>query len=149
MIEKDIIPLRFGYFEEFSDPTLMFFGDCNSLKILLDTLLSLPLRKFIRMDTDPLFEPINIESFSLYLVSASNGLRYETDCLCSRFRWQLSGNQAVYLAERVKTVIDANHPCHDYLDTEDLDDVIILVSKDEYPVYWPDRKRGGHKHSIY
>jgi hypothetical protein len=140
MIEE-YISLRFGYFEEFSDSTLMFFGDCNSLKFLFDALSSLSSRDFIQLDTESQFKSVNNESLSLRLVPVAKGLlRYKANYHRCSFEWQLSSNQAVYLAGKVKTVIDANYPCHDYLETEELDDAIVVVSKDEYPMWWPDKQ---------
>lgn len=130
-------PLRYGFFKDFIDPTLLFFGRANSLIALRDILLRLPSQKFIKIEDNTGFSPVANEALSLRLTEVAEGMRYQTTNERDFFEWRLSADQAVHFAEQIQGVIDADHPCHDYLDTSTLDKVVVVVSKDEYPDSWP------------
>lgn len=134
---NNISPLRFGYFKDFSDPTFLFFGNRASLEALLDALLSLPLRRSIHIHADSRFASVACEGLTLCLTSVAEGLRRQSNSQSDSFEWRLSSDQALQFAKRVRGVIDAPQPCHDYLETEALDEVVVVVSKDEYPEGWP------------
>lgn len=130
-------PLRFGYFEDFSDPTFMFFGDHDSLRALYEILLSLPTQDCIQIDADPRFKPVSNEGLNIRLTPVAEGMRHQASSQSNFFEWRLSASQALHFAEQVRGVIDADQPCHDYLDTETLDEAVVVVSKGEYPESWP------------
>lgn len=135
---SDITPLRFGYFKDFADPTFMFYGQGASLGALQDALQSLPKQGCIKLDEDSRFARVASERVSLCLTPVSQGFRQRagaSDC----FEWRLSGDQAMQFAQLIKGVIDSPQPCHEYLEIGTVDDVVIVVSKDEYPEEWPQR----------
>jgi hypothetical protein len=125
--------LRYGYFKDFLDPTFLFSGNRNTLWALFDALLSLPSRHFIEIDRDSRFRSFSGERLTIYLTTKAEGFKHQTypDC----FKWWLSGDRALLFAQYVKAVIESFQSCHNYLDTG-ADDVIVVVSKDEYPDEW-------------
>lgn len=128
--------LRFGYFCDFYEPTFVFLGDENSLGLLRNALLALPSANFFEIGINGGFQSFAGEFLVLRLTERAGGFKY--CCLSQpvRFEWCLSEEQASMFAQKIQSVIDAPRPCHDYLDTG-LDDVLVLVSKGEYPIGWP------------
>jgi hypothetical protein len=128
--------LRYGYFKDFSDPTLLFAGNRNTLEALLDALLSLSVRRFMEISSDPRFRSFAGECLTICLTEKSEGIKHQTHFTPDCFMWGLSGDQVLLFAQRIKSVIDSPNPCHCYLDTDTLDDVLVIVSKNEYPDEW-------------
>jgi len=50
----------------------------------------------------------------------------------SPLAWRLSKSQASHFADLVDGVAAAQRPCHDYLDSEGRDDLVVVVSRGEY-----------------
>ena len=130
--------LRYGYFKDFLDPTLLFAGNQNTLEALLDALLSLPVRRSMEINSDSRFRSIAGECLTICLTEKSEGIKHQTHSTPDCFMWSLSGDQVLLFTELIKSVIDSPYPCHCYLETDTLDDVVVVVSKNEYPDEWID-----------
>ena len=95
------------------------------------TLLSLEKNKSLKLENDNNFIPLNGIKLTLSLAQDSKGMRIE-NLEKSIFRWNLSTEDGIQMAEKVSSVINGKEPSHHYLDSLS-DDVEVVVSKGEYP----------------
>lgn len=125
--------LKFGYFKEFFDPSFIFYGNRDSLGALQDVLQSLPLKKHIILSNDPKFSSVFNERLCLCLTLVPEGLHYLGNEL---FEWRLSVNQIEQFAKLITELIKSPLPGHHYLEVGAASEIVVIVSKDEYPENW-------------
>lgn len=127
--------IRFGYFPDFSDPTVLFWGQADDLArfaAFLRRVVS-STRGEVHLADETLFEPA--DRASLVIVPSSDGLgvrRVESEPPEAAFRWLLSRELAERFSDLIEAVASAPGPAHQYLDSPDGDDAVVVVSKGEY-----------------
>jgi hypothetical protein len=127
--------VRFGYFPEFADPTLLFWGEADDLSrfaALLRRAASSPRREFPLAD-EPLFRPTARTSVVIVKSSAGLGLRRRgRGAADAEFRWAMDRDLARRFADLIEAVARSAGPGHHYLDAPEVDDALVVVSKGEY-----------------
>tara|TARA_R110002124_G_scaffold36007_3_gene116318 strand:- start:1081 stop:1488 length:408 start_codon:yes stop_codon:yes gene_type:complete len=127
--------VRFGYFSDFSDPTLLFFGSEKALNGMKDLLMSLQEGDVIQLDKDSHFQPIRDTRVMLSLAKMEQEgsitfIEAGKPCL----QWHPSKMDIADIIEKLDVVIGSTTPCHHYLDSFSMDDeVVVQVSKGEFP----------------
>ena len=56
-------------------------------------------------------------------------LRRESD---NRFTWLISDASRIRYWQLIKSMLDSDHPCHQYLDSDEKASATVVISKDEY-----------------
>ena len=118
---------------DFADPTFLFAGDQTSLSSLVELLRTLPQKELITLQDIPTFSAFSNEKLLLRLVDTREGMRLTRENV---FEWCLTKEGISKFSDQIQEVINNEKPCHDYLDSEH-DEVVVIVSKDEYPDTWP------------
>jgi hypothetical protein len=124
----------FGFFEDFLDPTILFLGSSEALRKFADFLNSLGIasQNEFHLNELPLFVAARNTNIWLERVENPYGMKRITNYDPATFRWGISKKLATSFATSLQSVIFSDKPCHQYLDTNAMDDVIVLVSKGEY-----------------
>lgn len=133
--------LAYGYLPNFKgDPTILFAGDGEALENFarfLDEVFKQPANITIMLDRDPLFLPKRGVRLSMTLVNSQTGMRrIQSGSSEPHFEWRISKQLASRFAELARSVAGADRPSHQYLDSNEQDDVNVILSKGEYDEAW-------------
>ena len=123
--------LRVGYFADFYDPTLLLWGDEAGLNALASFLVGLVEGGSVALTEQPWVRPRGALRVTIALSAEPLGLAQERETPPA-FRWTLSEDHARDFAEKVRGVAAAGHPCHHYLDTDQNEAAVAVVSRGEY-----------------
>lgn len=125
--------VRFGFFNEFNnEPTLLFFGSRHGLHALIDILLSLNDAETILLSHDSRFISLGGTEVAISITEETQG-----EVSCQSFgryliKWIAPKKDLAAFIEKIKSVADSTHPCHQYLDGQ-LGGVTVMISTGEYP----------------
>lgn len=119
-----------GYFSDWGGvPTVLFWGDAQGMRELASLLRSsvigeapIALGSFVH-STDGW--PILIRT-----VRKSEGMV----TVGNHFEWRLDADTASDFEEMVSDLANAQHPCHQYLETIGGRGIVVVASLDEYPL---------------
>lgn len=129
--------LSIGYFEEFKfgDPTILIWGDKSGLTMFSERLrkLSAASNKSIVLNDIPIVRTVHDAKIRLEIVKHRSGMIRSEASPEANFLWSLSPSQASDFADLVTEITKADHACHQYLETENEAEIVVVVSKDEYP----------------
>jgi len=125
--------LKFGFFSDFRDPTLLFFGNSAALLVLQAALQTLSQSRRVVLEQTTNFQPVGGEKVTLMLTSDHEGIKFVGNPNRKDFEWRLSTSSATILSKRLRNLVQSDRPSHEYLDLDDGDDVMVVASKDEYP----------------
>ncbi|MEM7223091.1 MAG: hypothetical protein AAF495_08950 [Pseudomonadota bacterium] len=125
--------LRVGHFEAFhyGDPALLLWGDEAGLNALASFLLALEEGEAKVLTTLPWVrtkDPLRVDVTSSH---QPRGLCQMSETP-PHFHWSLSPDLQRDFAEKVRVVATAPKPGHHYLDTDDSEAAVVIVSKGEY-----------------
>lgn len=126
----------FGFFSEFAEPTMLFAGSQSSLRRFAALVRSFSTHRPLQVELHAHPDFATIRGTKVNLVTKQDGpagirmLRsIEGD---HEFVWRLTPANANRFGELIEAVANAAAPCHHYLDTNDSDDVTVVVSREEY-----------------
>ena len=126
------------YLDDFhySEPAILFLGDERSL---------LKLGRFLReLGIAASTRPITLEELAFMRPSRNTkitvrvsepalGMRRAAETEPASFTWYLSRQTARHFADLIDGVATSVRPSHNYLETDCSDDIVVVVSKGEYP----------------
>jgi hypothetical protein len=126
--------VRFGFFKEFERPTILCWGSVGALRTFAHFLRTLPYNKRQRIMLHELswVKAIGSTQISLEIMSKNCGMLRSKTYPDSEFIWLISETQAKHFAELVEAVSASTIPCHQYLECDGGDEVVVIVSKGEY-----------------
>jgi hypothetical protein len=131
--------VKFAYISDFyeSEAAIVFAGSAASLNKFATMLLDLAhgkQRQNIHSNEIDLFESVRATNIWLEITSLPYGMkRIQKDENATAFAWGIAPERAALFSELVRAVAESNVPCHHYLDSGWVDEVLVVVSKDEYP----------------
>ena len=126
--------LSIAYFGDFADPTLLIWGDADGLSRLAELLEELAVTGVGRGLADlPWIRTPETFDLRIEIGLPETGLKRHAGQSGDRFEWRLSADTARLYGTVVRGVAANEKPCHNYLESDTLDDGIeIKVSKGEY-----------------
>ena len=126
--------IRFGYFPDFADPTLLFWGEAEDLSRFAAFLRDAApwANGELSLADEPLFRPANRISVVIARTNDRLGLRRRGRGRSATFRWAIDEELARRFADLIEAVARSTGPSHHYLDAPDGDDALVVVSKGEY-----------------
>ena len=123
-----------GGFQDFHDPTVLFWGTTSSLEHFADWLRSLSRETATCIDLAdlPWVSPFRATEIRVEIGAQSTGMERATPSQDGPVNWGLAPQDAGRFAELVRVVAGSDKPCHHYLDAEGGDELVVVVSKGEY-----------------
>jgi hypothetical protein len=121
--------LRAAYFSDFKQgPTFLFWGDAAGMQQLVTMLQRLP----------PVGSQIELDGFAnraapkIIFQSSANpsGMQKKSDQL---FQWIIGSKNALDFCDMILQLTAANMTGHQYLECGALDEITVMVARDEYP----------------
>ena len=126
--------IQFGYFPDFADPTVLFWGEAEDLSRFAAFLREAAswTNGELSLADQPLFRPVNRISVVIARTSERLGLRRRRRGRSATFRWAMDEELTRRFADLIEAVARSTEPSHHYLDAPDGDDALVIVSKGEY-----------------
>ncbi|MBE9140986.1 hypothetical protein IQ254_27940 [Nodosilinea sp. LEGE 07088] len=123
--------LYYGYFPDFSTPTLLFFGDGEALEFLQKTikLLSANSKQYSSSNSSR-FVPINEENLMIVLNEEKTGIKILDR---KTLEWNIPRSQIPNITKRISDVASSEKAQHDYLDIPG-DEAEVKISIGEYDI---------------
>lgn len=130
---EDDQSLYVGYFADFREPTVLFWGSATGLCRLAKFLGCLGGQDTEVLLTDQSWiQAIGGIRLWVEISDPESGMRQRRRGSPPEFRWRLTAETARRFAELTRPVGESVRPCHQYLDTDCIDEVEVVVSKGEY-----------------
>lgn len=124
--------VKYGFFPDFSTPTMLFFGTRQALCSLKDVLLSLNDQQEIKLENDSRFLSMRGTEILVSITDKKKGGMFNVVKGKPVFKWVVAKKDVESLVGLLSGVIDTEGSGHNYLGGE-LDDVEVVVSTGEYP----------------
>lgn len=129
--------VSYGYFPDFKgDSVVLFLGDRVALENLVEFLEALSISREQGkevLDKKQLFAPEHERRIKVQITPAPCGMRrINSTSEETHFEWSISKDIAKRFAELTRSVAASDNPCHQYLDAGEIDEITVIVSKDEY-----------------
>lgn len=126
--------LSIGLFEDFAEPTLLFWGKTqalNNLSTLFRSFSTQP-QTVILLTSLPWIRNVRDTQVSVEFVERDFGIILGDRGLKNSFRVQITDDLAEKFADLVASVGCSEFPCHTYLDFHDIEGPAVVVSQREY-----------------
>lgn len=124
---------QLDFFEEFADPTLLIWGDKSGLERFSTVLRTAHNSGSVLSISDLPWIVVGTNlKMSIEISVRDSGISAEMMGGSMSFRWKLSPDKANSFAAEIDAVAGANRPCHQYLEFDNMDEVVVMVSKGEY-----------------
>lgn len=133
MVQRDEV--RVGYFADFkSDNTVLFWGSSEGLVALAALLRALSARgeAEIRLTDEPWMRAVHEIRITIEISDSGRGIHRIAAGARNDFSWSLTPASARDFAAAIEALADSTHPAHQYLDSDDKDQCVVMVSMDEY-----------------
>jgi hypothetical protein len=126
-----------GYFPDFKgDPAVLFVGDrvaLDNLAAFLEALSTSRAQGEKVRDNTQLFATKHTIPLKVKITNSPCGMRrINSTSEEPHFEWSISKDTARRFAELTRAVAASENPCHQYLDAGEIDEITVMVSKDEY-----------------
>lgn len=133
MVQRDEV--RVGYFADFkSDNTVLFWGWSAGLTRLATLLRALSARgeAEVRLTDEPWMRAVHEIRITIAVADCGRGMHGTAGGARNDFCWSLTPASARDFAAAIEALADSTHPAHQYLDSDDKDQCVVMVSMDEY-----------------
>lgn len=125
--------IYFGFFEDFKDPTVLFFGDIQGYSLFANLFDNYKDKKGATIDLATLdyFIPGKI-NIIIKILSKDTGMKHINENV---FEWGLSKGKCEEFSDKLKRLtLESTGGVHEYLDCDSLDEVAVVASLGEYSV---------------
>ncbi|MDI1227065.1 MAG: hypothetical protein PSY14_05220 [bacterium] len=123
--------LKFGFFEDFADPTFLPLGEGDDFLHLKDALSQVLSGTSVELEKDNRFQSTNDTRVQIFLGDKPSGMR-KVDKDNAYFEWRLTKIEIEDFLEKIVVVLASDQACHHYLDADE-DAVAVVISNGEYP----------------
>lgn len=132
MPEKNEEKIAFGLVHNFrfGEPVLLFLGNRLSIILFSEYILNRPLGGAY-ISESPLFCAMTDTKVFMRVKQYASGLKLVTRNEAN-FEWGLSPEKCSVFSVLLTALADSPSPSHQYLDCNEMDDISVVVSKDEY-----------------
>jgi hypothetical protein len=121
--------LRSGYFDDFkSGPKVLLWGDREAMQKLAALLRAASIGHG-PLGLDSFSEAVDGRSIVIEPTSRSYGMISQDGW----FRWGLDPETSSQFAEMIDVLAEVKEPGHQYLECGVLDEIVVMVARDEYP----------------
>lgn len=123
-----------GFFADFHDPTVLFWGSSEALDQLAAFLRSLARqgKGTTSLNEENWISPRRGIRLRLEISQAASGMIKAPGTVEADFTWRITPRQAFNFADLIESLAKSQRPGHHYLDCESKDDVVVVVSRGEY-----------------
>ena len=123
-----------GFFADFHDPTVLFWGSPEALDQLATFLRSLARqgKGTTSLNEENWINPRRGIRLRLEISQAASGMIKAPGTAEADFTWRITPRQALNFADQIESLAKSQKPGHHYLDCEAKDEVVVVVSRGEY-----------------
>ena len=123
-----------GFFADFHDPTMLFWGSSDALRRFAGFLRNAGRQGRVRaiLNEENGINPIRGIRIRLEISVRASGMLRASGAAAPDFTWCITATQADKFADLVESLAKSQKPGHHYLDCEARDDIVVVVSMGEY-----------------
>ena len=126
--------ISIGYFAEFHDPTVLFWGSSEAMYQLAAFLRSMARhgKGKALLNEENWINPRRDIRIWFEVSQAASGMNKAPGTAGADFNWSITERQALEFADLIESLAESQKPGHQYLDCEDKDEFVVVVSRGEY-----------------
>ena len=126
--------ISIGFFPDFLDPTVLFWGSLEALDQLAAFLRGMARqgKGRIFLNEQNWINPRRGTRIWLEVSQPASGMTKVPGTAKADFTWRINVSQALKFADLIESLSKSQKPGHHYLDSEVKDEVVVVVSRGEY-----------------